>query len=191
MRRRSMPLAAMRILALLFLLLAVAYAPTTSASATEQTAIRSRASLEVSVVRELNAVRSSHGLPPIRASRELRAAARSHTRSMLEVGFFGHESTDGRPFSDRIRRFYTSRGWRSWSVGETLLVSQGEETAAQEVVSSWLDSPPHRAIVLSPVWRDVGIGAFYAASAPRDFGGAQALVVTADFGLRSGKVAGR
>ena len=103
---------------------------------------------------------------------------------MLALGFFSHTSADGTAFSDRIKRYYTSRGFTTWSVGEALLASESDDIDAKAVVSAWLDSPPHREILLSPNWRDAGIGAFYTPSAPSQFGGAGAIVVTADFGLR-------
>ena len=55
-------------------------------------------------------------------------------------GFFGHDSVDGTAFSDRIRRHYTNRGWRFWSVGEALLASQGQTIDAHQVVEDWLES---------------------------------------------------
>jgi uncharacterized protein YkwD len=110
---------------------------------------------------------------------------------MLELGFFRHDSADGTAFSDRIRRYYTSRGWQTWSVGEALLTSQGPRIAAKEIVRAWLDSPPHRAVILSSAWRDAGIGALYTSMAPREYGGSEAVVVTADFGVRHGKATPR
>jgi uncharacterized protein YkwD len=106
---------------------------------------------------------------------------------MLQHGFFGHESRDGTSFSVRIRRHYSTRGWNSWSVGETLLANQGGEIDAAAVVESWLTSPPHRKVILSPAWRDTGIGVLFASPAPAVFGGTEAVVVTADFGLREGR----
>jgi uncharacterized protein YkwD len=106
---------------------------------------------------------------------------------MLELGFFGHDSADGTAFSDRIRRYYTNRGWETWSVGEALLASEGQQIAAKPIVRAWLDSPPHRAVILSSAWKDAGIGVVYTSLAPRAYGGSEAAVVTADFGLRSGK----
>ena len=76
---------------------------------------------------------------------------------------------------------------RTWSVGETLLASQGSTLEAQAIVAAWLQSPPHREIVLAPSWRDLGIGVLYAPSSPSAFGGADAIVVTADFGYREGR----
>ena len=125
--------------------------------------IERRAALEAAVVRALNRVRASEGLAPLRSSPNLRAAARGHSRSMLDYGFFGHESADGTSFSERIRRYYTNRGWRMWSVGEALLASEGRvDVDATGIVEAWLESPSHREIILSPTFRDAGIGALYA-----------------------------
>ena len=149
--------------------------------------VERRVALEAAVVREVNRVRATHGLQPLRAAPSLRAAARGHSLSMLELGYFSHDSADGTAFSDRIKRHYSNRGWRAWSVGEALLASQGQTVDAPAIVAAWLASPPHREIILSPTWRDAGIGALYAPTAPREYGGAETIVVTADFGMREGK----
>ena len=92
---------------------------------------------------------------------------------MLRDGFFSHDSADGTAFSERIRRYYTNRGFTRWSVGEALMASEGRASMREAIVAAWLDSPPHRAIVLSPTWRDAGIGVLYAPSAPETFGGSR------------------
>lgn len=168
-------------------LVAVLVAAPTAAPRSSANVVR-RAALEVAVVKALNHVRADAGLKPLRSSPSLRAAARGHSEAMLELGFFGHESADGTAFSERIRRHYTNRGWRLWSVGEALLASQGNSAEPDAIVEAWLESPPHRAIILSPTWRDAGIGALYAPDAPHEFGGTETIVVTADFGLREGRV---
>lgn len=151
------------------------------------TKLERRASLEAAVVVEMNRVRVARGLRPLRAAPALRTAARSHSQAMLAHGFFGHHSPDGTAFDVRIRRHYTDRGFTKWSVGEALMTSQGATLDASVIVAAWLDSPSHRTIVLSPTWRDAGIGVLYAPSSPQTFGGAEAIVVTADFGLREGR----
>jgi uncharacterized protein YkwD len=151
------------------------------------TKLERRAALEAAVVREMNQVRVARGLRPLRAVPSLRSAARSHSQAMLSQGFFSHESADGTAFSERIRRYYSNAGYARWSVGEALMASHSRATEAEAVVTAWLASPPHRAIILSPTWRDAGIGVMYAESAPATFGGAEAIVVTADFGLREGR----
>jgi uncharacterized protein YkwD len=151
------------------------------------TQIERKATLEIAVVKAMNRARAARGLNPLRAAPSLRTAARGHSQAMLEHGFFSHDSADGTAFSERIKRYYTSRGWVTWSVGEALLASQGSVVDADAIVTAWLESPSHRAIILSPTCRDTAIGAVYASSAPDEFGGADAVVVTADFGLREGR----
>lgn len=178
----------MRSLAVLATALVAVLAAAPTASPQSAARVERRTALEGAVVRALNQVRAEAGLKPVRMSPSLRSAARGHSESMLELGFFGHESADGTAFSERIRRHYTNRGWRMWSVGEALLANPGSTADPSAIVEAWLESSPHRAIILSPSWRDAGIGALYAPDAPREFGGSATTVVTADFGLREGRL---
>jgi uncharacterized protein YkwD len=178
----------MRSLAALAVALVAVLVAAPTAAPRSSAKVERRAPLEAAVVKALNQVRIGAGLKPLRMSPSLRSAARGHSQSMLQLGFFSHESADGTAFNERIRRHYTNRGWRLWSVGEALLASPGTTADPAAVVEAWLESPPHRAIILSPTWRDAGIGALYAADAPREFGDTETIVVTADFGLREGRL---
>ena len=125
------------------------------------------AALESSVVARMNAVRRSHGLRPLRLSHRLHAAAAFHSKDMGRRGYFEHDSLTGAPFWRRIERFYPSRGFHSWTVGENLL--WGTDTYdATFALREWMNSPPHRKNLLSRDWREVGIGAvFFGAGAGR------------------------
>jgi uncharacterized protein YkwD len=177
----------MRFLAALAALSTVVLVSSPVATPSAPTKLERRAALEAAVVREMNRVRTAKGLAQLRAAPSLRSAARSHSQAMLVHGFFSHDSAEGTAFSERIRRYYSNAGYARWSVGEALMASQGRFVDARAVVAAWLESPPHRAIVLSPTWRDAGIGVLYAPSAPATFGGTEAIVFTADFGLREGR----
>jgi len=187
LREWPMPFPGMRFLVVFAVVIAAIHTPATAAIPRVPTKLERRGMLEAEVVREMNRARVTRGLRPLRGAPSLRTAARAHSRAMLELGFFGHDSADGTEFSDRIRRYYTNRGWESWSVGEALLAVSGKEIDAKAIVAAWLDSPPHREIIFSSAWRDAGIGALYTPLAPREYGGAAAVVVTADFGLRARK----
>jgi uncharacterized protein YkwD len=178
----------MRTLAALAVVLATVLVAAPTAAPAQSANVERRTSLEVAVVKALNSVRVGAGLKPLRSSPSLRTAARGHSAAMLELGFFSHESADGTAFSERIRRHYTNRGWRTWSVGEALLASAGTTIEPDAIVEAWLESPPHRAIILSPAWHDAGIGALYAPDAPKEFDGSATIVITADFGMREGRV---
>jgi uncharacterized protein YkwD len=145
--------------------------------------ISSRAALGRGILSEINAVRSKHGLPRLVVSAQLATAARTHSRRMALAGFFAHESESGAPFSDRLRRYYRSAGFRSWRAGENLLWAS-PDIDAKRAVQMWLDSPGHRRILLTPAWREIGLSAVHTASAPRVFNGLEVTIVTADFGAR-------
>jgi len=176
----------MRFLVVLAAVVAAAAAPVSAATAEQSARIEGRGTLERQILVELNRVRAERDLRPLRVVTGLRVAAATHSRSMLAIGFFDHASADGTSFDRRLRRHYTDRGWSTWSVGETLL-STSAALDARQIVVEWLKSKPHREVILSATWRDVGIGARYAAAAPQSFGGAPTTVVTADFGLRVGR----
>jgi uncharacterized protein YkwD len=141
--------------------------------------------LESELLAQINTARAERGLHRLALSRRLQASARAHARAMLERGVFQHESPDGTRFGDRIRRFYPSRGFRSWSVGENLLY-QTDALSSTEALAAWRSSPPHSRTLFVPAWRDVGIGALWTDSAPGEFVDAAVSVVTVDFGARTG-----
>jgi uncharacterized protein YkwD len=136
-----------------------------------------------SLLAALNAVRAAHGLAPLTLSRQLNAAATAHSGEMVADGYFAHSSFDGEPYSKRIAGFYPGPRIGTWAVGENLLWSPGA-IDAQAVVARWMRSPEHRMNVLSPLWRQVGIGFTSSSSGPGVFAGHTVTVVTTDFGFR-------
>ncbi len=139
--------------------------------------------LETGLVRGINSIRKEHGLKPLALSSKLSAAAAEHTREMGAKGYFEHESFDSTEFWKRVERWYPSKGRRSWSVGENLLYSS-PDVSADEGVELWMNSPGHRANILSRSWREIGMSAIHFESAPGEFEDGPATLVTADFGLR-------
>lgn len=139
--------------------------------------------LESSLLARVNAVRRSHGLRGLTISRGLSAAAAYHSRQMVQHGFFEHESRGGGSFWKRVERFYGSRGFRSWEVGENLAYGSPSLGAAA-TVRMWMNSPGHRDNLLSRRWREIGLGALHVGSAGGEYGGSPVTVVTADFGIR-------
>ena len=173
------------LLILLTVTLAAAYtwssAPAAAAPAVE-VSVEAVAPLGVGIVAEVNTLRRSRGLAPLRPSRNLAAAAAAHSRAMATFGFFGHASLDGTSFWRRVQRFYPQGP--GWTVGENVLFSSGG-LDAKRAVALWLGSPGHRANMLSPRWRELGVAAVRSSAAPGVFAGEEVVVVTADFGARS------
>ncbi len=129
---------------------------------------------ELELVHRLNGVRADHGLAPLRPSRALGRAADRHSADMLRRDFFDHHSSDGTPFDRRVRRYANAR-----RVGETLAALGQRRGGAATVVHMWMNSPPHRAIVLGSGFRRIGIARRWG-----NLGGSQQAVVTADFASR-------
>jgi uncharacterized protein YkwD len=162
---------------------AVAATPAAGTAGTRGTTTRVM-QLQAALLSQINAYRAAHGLSRLRLSLGLGAAAGGHSTQMARLGFFSHSSANGGSFSQRIARFYPPRGFRSWAVGENL-VWGGPDIGAVRAFRLWVGSPPHRANLLSPRWREIGLGAVHSTSAPGVYGGRPATVVTADFGARS------
>jgi uncharacterized protein YkwD len=139
--------------------------------------------LESSLLQQLNRIRADHGLGALQSSPRLAAAATQHSREMADDGYFEHDSFDGTTFSTRIAHWYTAAGYRSWSVGENLLWASPSIRSAR-AAELWMQSPGHRANILDPHWREIGIGAVHTGSAGGTFGNHPVTIVTTDFGVR-------
>jgi uncharacterized protein YkwD len=139
--------------------------------------------LDAGVLVQLNAIRTAHGLVPLKLNPTLTAAAEGHSAQMLDDGYFAHESADGSPFWKRLTAYSSSaHGW--WSVGENLLWSS-PDVGAVHALQLWMASPEHRQNILTARWREIGIAAIHADSASGTYGGRSVTVITTDFGTRN------
>jgi uncharacterized protein YkwD len=139
--------------------------------------------LESGVLQDLNAIRKQHGLVALKISAPLTASAEQHSQEMAADGYFAHNSADGTLFWKRIQRWYASASWGYWSVGENLLWSSPDVDPAN-ALQMWMNSPEHRANILNPAWREIGVSAVHAATAPGTYQGLPVTIITTDFGVR-------
>ena len=170
----------------------VATAAPAFANSRPSTHVRSRSSvraeqrLNVQIVLELNRTRRAFGLDGLKVSPALSRAAFRHSNEMALSGEFAHESPDGTPFWKRVQRYYPLSGYATWYAGEALLWSS-PDVSARAAVADWLASPPHRKILLDPKWTEVGVSAVHDGRASGAFRNLECTIVTADFGVRSGR----
>jgi uncharacterized protein YkwD len=157
----------------------VAATSATGAAAAKRSAVRAA---DTAIIVQMNAIRAHAGLRPLQVNSELAAAAREHSLEMTDIGYFSHASADGGSMADRVRASYPAG--RRWRVGETLL-RRSPEIGSRRAVGLWMASPEHRAIILTPAWRDVGCAFAHAPAAPGVYDGLAVTVVTCDFGVRS------
>jgi uncharacterized protein YkwD len=102
---------------------------------------------------------------------------------MIANGYFAHDSANGVPFWQRIQDYYSSNAFGYWSVGENLFWSTGPVDASAGL-KAWMASPEHRANILDPAWRQIGIAAVSSFHAPGAYDGLGVTVITTDFGVR-------
>jgi uncharacterized protein YkwD len=124
---------------------------------------------EASVLSRMNAVRTSHGLRPLRLDRRLLRAAKAHSADMMRRQYFAHGALAART---------RAAGARGPVFGEDLAWATG--LTADWVVDAWLASPSHRANLLRRGFRRIGIGVVFGTF----IGHPGVGVVTADFAGR-------
>src|SRR5947207_308075 len=71
-------------------------------------AIATNTVLASQMVSDVNRLRRSHGLRPLRVSTKLAAAATQHSQEMARMGYFSHDSANGSAFWRRVQRYYGS-----------------------------------------------------------------------------------
>lgn len=98
----------------------------------------------------VNEERRKAGLKPLQMDEKLRQVAREHAQEMFHLGYFAHQSpVTGSPF-DRMRR----AGIPFAVAGENLAYAPNVQIAHEGL----MNSPGHRANILRPEFRKVGIG---------------------------------
>ena len=112
------------------------------------------------VVSQINAIRVQNGLAPLISRTQLTASAQSYAMAMATGKFFAHVSPTGSTLVTRNE----AAGYTNWTfLEENLAAGQTTVTAA---VNAWMQSPTHRADILSPRVTDTGVGYVYVAGSP-------------------------
>ncbi len=108
-------------------------------------------SYEQEVVRLVNIERARNGLAALSEDWELSRVARYKSQDMRDKRYFSHTSpTYGSPY-DMMRAF----GISYRTAGENIAMGQSTPAA---VVSAWMNSPGHRANILSKSFTKIGVG---------------------------------
>jgi uncharacterized protein YkwD len=125
----------------------------------------------------LNAERARNGAAPLSQNILLQHAAELHSLDMAKRRYFEHNDPDGVHPEARI----VQAGYPPILVGENLAWGELAKSTPASIVALWMHSPGHRANVLRPGFREIGIGfAFQAPEQqpePR-----QAAIYTTEFG---------
>lgn len=101
----------------------------------------------------LNADRAKNGLKPLKFNLQLTALGGKYAQDMINRKFFAHNDPDGKSPFDRMK----AAGINYSYAGENLAINSNVTTAEQ----AFMNSPGHRANILSPNYTDVGVGVRY------------------------------
>jgi uncharacterized protein YkwD len=127
-----------------------------------------QSSSEQQVLSLLNQIRQQHRLASLSLSTPLRGVARAHSLDMLQNAYFDHDAEADASIA---------RASKATMVGETIAWGVGSYGSPAGLVAQWMRSGPHRAVILTPAIRRVGIGiAFGTFGSTRN-----AVMATADF----------
>lgn len=115
------------------------------------TGLRDPSRVRSEMLAAVNEVRRKTGAPPLRMNADLQEAAQAHAQDMLARGFFAHKNPSGTTVRERSRK--AGYDWRT--IGEN--IAEGQKSV-DEVVTTWMNSPGHRANMLNPAFRELGVG---------------------------------
>src|SRR5260221_6253076 len=126
------------------------------------------------VERLTNVQRASNGLSPVIDNPVLDSAAYAKGRDMLAKGYWAHVAPDGtQPWA-----FFISAGYSYRYAGENLARDFSDANSA---VNAWMASPTHRENMLSPNYKEIGIGVVEG-----NLAGSDTTIVVQFFGTKLG-----
>ena len=155
---RASRLAAAAVAAALVAVAAPAAAHGACANTTTAVSAASTGQVREAVRCLVNAERAQQGLPALDASERLESAASHHSADMVTRHFFQHVSPEGGTLTDRVRKTGYLSGTDEWALGENIGWGTGSLGTPAAIVRGWMNSPPHRAVILSRRFRDTGVG---------------------------------
>ncbi|MHB8533294.1 MAG: CAP domain-containing protein [Solirubrobacteraceae bacterium] len=105
----------------------------------------------------INRIRAAHHLPALRGNGPLTGVADSQVASMVRRDWFA----DIRPGGITPLALVGGTRYRGHTatiaVGQNIAWGTGVLSTPAHIVAEWMASPPHRAIILSPAFRDAGV----------------------------------
>ncbi len=135
--------------------------------------------LEKQIHMLINTERKQHGLSPVSWDDRLAAIARRHSRDMAKRDYFSHYSPEGHDFSFRYRQagyqcgifvgttiYAGAENLMQNNLYDSVMTVNGkayynwnsQRKISETTVKGWMKSPGHRKNILTPYWRNEGIG---------------------------------
>ncbi|MFF6954631.1 CAP domain-containing protein [Streptomyces iakyrus] len=119
----------------------------------------SRGGPEAQVLALVNTERAAAGCSPVTANDRLTQAADDYSDVMASSGVMSHTGPDGSTMTTRVE----AAGYRWSTLGEN--IARGQADAAS-VMTSWMNSPGHRANILNCSFKELGVGVHFGDGGP-------------------------
>jgi uncharacterized protein YkwD len=117
------------------------------------------AAIDAATLCLVNRIRRASGLAPVRANRALAAVAGSQVRQMLRQDYFADDRPGGQTPLGLVAASRYPANAAVVSVGQNIAWGTGGASTPAQIVAAWMESRPHRAIILDRSWRDAGVAA--------------------------------
>jgi len=126
--------------------------PASSSHSTAAARTAGAAGEVATMARLINQTRRQAGLPALRSDRLLGRAAGLKVGRIAACGQFTHTPC-GAPFTAAFK----AAGWRRGTMGENIAFGSASLGSPQAILQSWLQSPGHRANLMSRAFRYQGL----------------------------------
>jgi uncharacterized protein YkwD len=139
--------------------------------------------LNAAILCLVNGERADQGLAALTHVPALDQSSEGMCSRMVSEHFFSHETPDGKTVVDRVEPTGYIPKSGDWVVGENLAWGSGALSTPQAIVNGWMNSPGHRANILAPDYKDVGLAACMGSPQDASKGG---TVYVNNFGAKDG-----
>jgi uncharacterized protein YkwD len=141
------------------------------------------AAVNAATVCLIDRVRRAAHLEPLQPNPSLDGVAAGQSSEMVHGDYFGDQSRSGRTPLQRLGATPYAESANAVSMAQNIGWATGTDATPTGIVAAWMHSLPHREIILTAAFRDIGVGA--APAAPAAFAAGQpGATYTADFGVR-------
>ena len=126
----------------------------------------------------LNDERATAGLHPLVEAQGLTQPSAAYSARMVRENFFAHVAPDGASLTDRLEADGYIDPDGDWTVGENIAWGQGKLATPRNIMIAWMNSPGHRANILTGEYTEVGLGVVTGTPGDTSWG----ATYTTDFG---------
>ncbi len=114
--------------------------------------------VEQLIFQKVNEERKKAGVSPLKYNYTMQKFARDKSKDMGVNNYFSHEDLKGKLESDYIKASGVS--YSAWGENIAYLDGYAENVLANTFMTNWMNSPGHRANILSTNFTSIGVGVY-------------------------------